>query len=127
MSAQRPRRSFRHHNRQTQQAMTDPNTETSDPINSTVDELRALIREAEEALAAGTSASEEIEDLRERLRGAVADGQNLVANFTDTVKRQARRADDAIRSNPYQTAAIAVGLGLLGGLLLSRRGSGSSD
>jgi ElaB/YqjD/DUF883 family membrane-anchored ribosome-binding protein len=108
--------------------MSDSTTETevNDPVNTTVDELKALIREAEEAL--GSSAEgDEIEELRERLRDAVANGQNLIANLTDTVKRQARRADDAIRSNPYQTIGIATVVGLIAGYLLSRRSSSGAD
>jgi ElaB/YqjD/DUF883 family membrane-anchored ribosome-binding protein len=106
--------------------MSDSTTEVNDPANTTVDELKALIREAEEAL--GSSAEgDEIEELRERLRDAVANGQNLIANLTDTFKRQARRADDAIRSNPYQTIGIATGVGLIAGYLLSRRSSSGAD
>jgi ElaB/YqjD/DUF883 family membrane-anchored ribosome-binding protein len=106
--------------------MSDSTTEVNDPVSTTVDELKALIREAEEAL--GSSAEgDEIEELRERLRDAVANGQNLIANLTDTVKRQARRADDAIRSNPYQTIGIATVVGLIAGYLLSRRSSSGAD
>jgi ElaB/YqjD/DUF883 family membrane-anchored ribosome-binding protein len=88
---------------------------------TTVDELRSLIREAEQALASG-DAGDEIEELRERLRDAIAEGQNMVLNLKDSVTRQAKRADEVIRANPYQTAGIAAGVGILVGFLLARRG-----
>jgi ElaB/YqjD/DUF883 family membrane-anchored ribosome-binding protein len=107
--------------------MSDSTTDTNDTATSTVDELRALIREAEAALGSGGNASDEIEELRERLQGAIADGQNMISNLKDNLARHARRADQAVRANPYQTAGIAAGVGLLVGFLLSRRGSSSSD
>jgi ElaB/YqjD/DUF883 family membrane-anchored ribosome-binding protein len=35
-----------------------------------------------------------------------------------------KRADGAIRENPYQTIGIAAGIGLIAGYLLSRRSGG---
>jgi ElaB/YqjD/DUF883 family membrane-anchored ribosome-binding protein len=105
--------------------MSTSTTDTSASAENTVDELKALIREAEEALSSSGN-GEEIDELRERLRDAVASGESLISNLTDKVREQARRADGAIRSNPYQTIGIAAGIGLLAGFLLSRR-SGSSD
>jgi|SRR5580658_3829902 ElaB/YqjD/DUF883 family membrane-anchored ribosome-binding protein len=102
--------------------MSESTTEVNDSATTTVEELRALIREAEQALGSGSSAGDEIDELRERLRDAIADGQNLVGKLSDNLRRQARRADEAIRANPYQTAGIAAGVGLLVGFLLSRRG-----
>jgi ElaB/YqjD/DUF883 family membrane-anchored ribosome-binding protein len=103
-------------------SLPDSINETAD---TTVDELKALIREAEEALSSSGD-DEQIDELRERLRGAVAKGESLITNLTDTLRHQAKRADGAIRENPYQTIGIAAGIGLVAGYLLARR-SGSSD
>jgi ElaB/YqjD/DUF883 family membrane-anchored ribosome-binding protein len=104
--------------------MSESTTEVNDPVNTTAEELRALIREAEEALG-NSGDGDGVEELRERLRGAIADGQNLISNLGDNLRRQAKRADEAIRANPYQTIGIATGLGLLAGFLLGRRSSSS--
>jgi ElaB/YqjD/DUF883 family membrane-anchored ribosome-binding protein len=101
--------------------MSDSTTEANDTANTTAEELRALIREAEAALGSGNNGGDEIEELRERLREAIADGQNMISNLKDNLVRQAGRADEVIRANPYQTAGIAAGVGLLVGFLLSRR------
>lgn len=105
--------------------MPESNIDPNGSATTTVDELKALIREAEAALGSGDNAGDEIEELRERLRDAIADGQNMISNLKDNLTRQAKRADGMIRANPYQTAGIAAGVGLLVGFLLSRRGSGS--
>jgi ElaB/YqjD/DUF883 family membrane-anchored ribosome-binding protein len=103
--------------------MSDTTTEVNG-TQTTIEDLRSLIREAEQALSSG-NAGGEIEELRERLRDAIAEGQNVVSNLKDSLGRQAKKADGLIRANPYQTAGIAAGVGLLVGLLLSRRGSSS--
>jgi ElaB/YqjD/DUF883 family membrane-anchored ribosome-binding protein len=100
-------------------------TTVNETTETTLSELRALIREAEEALGAGGE-NDQIDELRERLREAVAQGQSMLGNLTDSVREQAKRADGAIRENPYQTIGIAAGIGLIAGYLLSRR-SGSKD
>lgn len=105
--------------------MSDSTTESNDTANTTAEELRALIREAEAALGSSNNGGDVIEELRERLRDAIADGQSMIGNLKDNLVRRAGRADDAIRANPYQTAGIAAGVGLLVGFLLSRRGASS--
>jgi ElaB/YqjD/DUF883 family membrane-anchored ribosome-binding protein len=104
--------------------MNDATTsEVNEPTaTSTIDELKALIREAEEALG-HSGDDDQIDELRDRLREAVSDGETMLHNLTANVKKQAQRADQAIRANPYQTAAIATGIGLLAGFLISRRSS----
>ncbi len=101
--------------------MSESTTSVGDPANGNADELKTLIKKAERALGKGKRHSpDEIEALRESLRDAIADGQSMMQNLTDTIRRQAARADDVIRANPYQTIGIAAALGLLSGFLLSR-------
>jgi ElaB/YqjD/DUF883 family membrane-anchored ribosome-binding protein len=99
---------------------TAPTADANDTADTTMDELKALIREAEEALGSEGS-DDQIDELRERLRDAVSQGENLLTNLSNKVREQAKRADEAIRENPYQTIGIAAGIGLLAGYLLSRR------
>lgn len=93
----------------------------ADSADSTVEELKGLLAEAESALSqAGDSASDEVQALREKLRGVLADGQTTLKNVTAAARRQAARADEVIRENPYQAIGIAAGVGLLAGYLISR-------
>jgi len=101
--------------------MSTPTPDVKDPTaDSTIDELKDLIREAEDALGS-VGNDDQIDELRERLREAIASGESMISNLSDSLKYQARRADGAIRANPYQTIGIAAGVGLLAGYLLSRR------
>ena len=70
-------------------------------------QLRAVAREAEELLqATADQTSERVEELRERAKDALA---------------AARGSDEQVRNNAWAAVAIAAGVGLLLGLLLSRK------
>ena len=102
--------------------MSDITTTVTDQASAGADELKALVKQAEKALRKTKGRStDEIEALRERLKGVIADSQTMIENITDTIRRQASRADDVIRANPYQAIGIATGIGLLAGFLLTRK------
>jgi ElaB/YqjD/DUF883 family membrane-anchored ribosome-binding protein len=70
-------------------------------------ELRAVAREAEELLkATADQTGAKVEELRERAKDAL---------------EAARGIDDQVRKNPWAAVAIAAGVGLVLGLLLSRK------
>jgi ElaB/YqjD/DUF883 family membrane-anchored ribosome-binding protein len=70
-------------------------------------ELRAVAHEAEELLqATADQTGARVEELRERARDAL---------------EAARGIDDQVRKNPWAAVAIAAGVGLVLGLLLSRK------
>jgi ElaB/YqjD/DUF883 family membrane-anchored ribosome-binding protein len=70
-------------------------------------QLRAVAQEAEELLqATADQTGEKVEELRERAKDALA---------------AARGIDEQVRKNPWAAVAIAAGVGLVIGLLLSRK------
>ena len=70
-------------------------------------ELRAVAREAEELLqATADQTGARVEELRERAKDAL---------------EAARGIDDHVCKNPWAAVAIAAGVGLVIGLLLSRK------
>ena len=102
-------------------ATADSETNANGQSQATIDDLKALIREAKEALADADGPSTiNVQALRDRLREVVSDGQSALKNLADGARRQVGRADDAIRENPYPSIGIAAGVGLVAGLLLSR-------
>ena len=108
--------------------MSNTATATNDTADNTVEELRALIREAEAALnSTSGNVNGDLDDLRERLREAAAEGRSMLNNLADTVRRQAGRTDQAIRENPYQSIGIAAAAGLIAGFLIFRGRSGPSS
>jgi ElaB/YqjD/DUF883 family membrane-anchored ribosome-binding protein len=97
-------------------------TKTETPTDNPTTELKALLREAEKALAnTSNEAGENFEDLRERLRSALANGHFSLESLRQETVRRARQADQLVRENPYYTAGIAAGIGALIGILVSRR------
>jgi len=93
--------------------MSHSTTTAKDPADSSTEDLKALIHEAQEALREEKEGKHtNLEDIRARLRTAVDEGKTLVTN--------------TIRANPYQSIGIAAGVGLLLGLLISRRGGAAN-
>ena len=88
-----------------------------------LNDLRALLTEAE-TLTAGTI-SEQTNDKLADLRARLKEAQESLSEYYDIAKERvtegARRTDAAIRSHPYESIVIALGLGVLIGALLRRR------
>ncbi len=103
--------------------MTD-STDTATVGESTgtsVEDLKALLREAEETLGNAQGADPaEVDELRERLREVLAEAKMSLKKVSESIRRQTGRADEVIRSKPYQTIGAAAAVGLIAGLLLSR-------
>jgi ElaB/YqjD/DUF883 family membrane-anchored ribosome-binding protein len=100
---------------------------TAPPANEAIDDLRALILEAEKALnhSSDDNSNDKLVDIKERLQAAVDQGKSAFERWREIAKTQAGRADDIVRSRPYQTAGVALGIGLILGLILSPRRGGS--
>lgn len=86
-------------------------------------ELQTLVVEAEHMMA--DSLSEHSTEAMESLRRRFGATQARLSEFVDGAKRKladgAKCTDEAIRANPYQSIAIALGVGLLLGVLVGRR------
>jgi len=101
--------------------MSGTTTAMNQHADQTVEELKALIREAESALAqAGSNAGEEVENLRDRLRDAYAEGKEGLGRAAELARKQAAKADELVRANPYASIGIATAAGLVLGLLIAR-------
>jgi ElaB/YqjD/DUF883 family membrane-anchored ribosome-binding protein len=94
------------------------------PHDSTIDEIKALLAEAENVIAtSGSRASEEIDSLKERLRSALDKSRETAHKAMQMAKDGAAQADEAIQTHPYVAVGIAAGVGLLLGALLTRGAS----
>ena len=86
-------------------------------------ELHALVAEAEKMM--GDSVTEHTADAVSALRARFDTAQHrlgeIYAGAKERVVAGAKYTDHAIRANPYQSIAIAAGVGLLAGILLGRR------
>ena len=99
------------------------NTETAQTPKDLLNDLHALVAEAEKMM--GDSLSEHTEDavsaLRSRFDAAQERFADLYAGARKRVVAGAKYTDETIRANPYQSIALAAGVGLLVGVLLGRR------
>jgi len=91
-----------------------------------VGDLNAVIQDTEDLLhATSDQASESTRALRERARlrlekakGSLQDLQHVAI---DKAKATGRMTDDYVRDRPWQSVGVAAGIGLLLGMLISRR------
>src|SRR5262245_1012144 len=102
---------------------TAPNEVTTDQLLA---DLKTVMNDAE-ALLRATSAQtgEKIQEIRARaeesLRQAKVRLSEVEAEALKRAREVADAADEYVRENPWQSVGIAAGVGLLLGLLLSRR------
>jgi len=91
-----------------------------------VSDLKSVVNDAE-ALLKATSAQtgEKIQEVRARAENSLRQAKVRLNELEDEAMRRAREVADAtdeyVRGNPWQSVGIAAGIGLLLGLLLSRR------
>jgi ElaB/YqjD/DUF883 family membrane-anchored ribosome-binding protein len=88
--------------------------------------LQRMVEEAEHLLAnAQRSGSEQFNEARDRfelqLRHAKGELHQLQDSATDTARRAARATDHAVHDHPYAAMGLASGVGLLLGMLITRR------
>ncbi|MBC8039018.1 MAG: DUF883 family protein [Opitutaceae bacterium] len=90
-----------------------------------MENLRTLIAEAEKTLGAEFTegAEESMGALRERLAEAKQKAEHYLLIVRDKVVQGAKQTDIAIRAHPYESLAIALGVGVLLGVLLGRKSS----
>ena len=99
------------------------NHETAQTPKDLLNDLHTLVAEAEKMM--GDSVSEHTADavgaLRERFDAAQERMSEFYAGAKKKVVAGAHYTDETIRANPYQSLAVAAGVGLLVGVLLGRR------
>ena len=102
------------------------NTQTAPSTDKLVEDLKVVMRDAE-ALIKATSAQtgEKIQEVRARAEESLRQARTRLTALEDEALQRAREMADAtetyVRENPWQSVGIAAGVGLLVGLLLSRR------
>lgn len=104
-------------------AMKTKHVSTAQTPQDLLDELRALVADAEQMVSSGVTEKydDTISALRSRFEGARDRFTNLYSSVRQKVVTGAKSTDATIRANPYQSLAIALGAGLIAGLLLRRR------
>ena len=88
-----------------------------------LNELQTLVAEAETMMgdSIAEQSAEAIDALRARFAAAQERFTEAYAGAQKKVIAGAKYTDETIRANPYQSLAIAAGIGLLVGIFLGRR------
>ena len=93
----------------------------SHDMGQLAEDARALM------VATADVAGEKVSEARQRLAAALERGQELCGRVKEKAVEGAKATDQAVHEHPYQAIGIALGVGLLLGYLVSRRGCCSRD
>jgi len=100
--------------------------ETTVTKEKLVEDLKIVIADAEDLLRATASlAGEKISAVREKVQDSLDRAKSGLGDIEDVVMdtgRQAARAtDDYVQANPWRAVGIATAVGVVIGLLISKR------
>jgi ElaB/YqjD/DUF883 family membrane-anchored ribosome-binding protein len=106
--------------------MNDTASETQASKEKLVRDLQRVISDAEELLHATAGQTEsKVVELRERIRGNLMDARHKLGDIEDAVKGKTkevvRATDDYVHDHPWLAIGTAVSVGLVVGMLISRR------
>lgn len=101
-------------------------TDTAVSKDKLVQDLKIVIADAEELLRATASqagekaaqAREKIQDSLHKAKIKLAEAEEVVI---DKTKQAARATDEYVHEHPWRAVSVAAGVGLIIGMLISRR------
>ena len=103
--------------------MTQQNPSGTDAL---AEELRRIVSQAEELMAAAGAENVTLGGLKDRVHDTIDAAREKLADLQDEARQRGRSAAVAteswIRSNPWAAVAIGAGVGLIVGALLMRSG-----
>lgn len=95
--------------------MSEDAKAASHDIDQLIEHVQALME------ATAGAAEEKVVEARKRLAAALEGGRGTCGRIHDKAVESASAANEALHEHPYKAVAIGVGVGLLSGLLLTRR------
>lgn len=95
-------------------------------LKTTRTDIRTLVKDAQELFREATTVTgEKADELRNRglqlLDAAMGKAQEVQAAALETGKELAEKTDDYVHQNPWRAVAISAGVGLVLGMLISRK------
>ena len=85
-------------------------------------DIKLVMRDAEELLkATGSDTGEKVKEVRGRLTAALESAKATFERLQGKTIEAAKATDHVIREHPYESIGLALGVGLLVGVLVGRR------
>ena len=84
-------------------------------IGTLAEDARALMT------ATADVAGEKVSEARKRLAAALESGKELYGRVRDKTVEKAKAVDETVHEHPYQAMGLAFGVGILVGVLVTRR------
>src|SRR5437660_532817 len=85
-------------------------------------DLKRVIHDSEELLeASGEAVTEKAKEVRSRLRGTLERARRTCRELEEQALRGAKAADELVRQHPYESIGVALGIGLVLGILARRK------
>jgi ElaB/YqjD/DUF883 family membrane-anchored ribosome-binding protein len=95
---------------------------TEETTAKLTNDLKAVVRDAEELLkATGSQTGEHLTALRARLTAAMDSAKATCHRIEEKAVAAAKATDHVIREHPYESLGVAFGIGLLVGVLVARK------
>ncbi|GAB3184672.1 ElaB/YgaM/YqjD family protein [Hydrogenophaga aquatica] len=99
---------------------------TLEPKDKLVADLKVVVADAEELLAATAhQTGEKVAELRERMQENLRAARHKLADAEDAIRAKTREVatatDHYVHEHPWKSIGIAAGAGLIIGLLIGRR------
>jgi ElaB/YqjD/DUF883 family membrane-anchored ribosome-binding protein len=92
------------------------------PSEKVKEDLRNLVRDAEELLkATAGDMSDKAKEARSRLSEAIEKAKVTCQRLNERAVATAKATDKVIREHPYESMGVAFGVGLLIGVLVARK------
>ena len=106
--------------------MADSLDSSIDPKDKLVADLKVVVNDAEELLAAtAQQTGEKIAALRERMQDNPRDARLRLADAEAAVRAKtravAKATDNYVHENPWRAIGVAAGVGVIVGMLIGRR------
>ena len=85
-------------------------------------DLKRVVRDSEDLLQATAGAvSDKTKELRERLSETLETAKRTCGQLQEKAIESAKAADRVVRKHPYESMGVALGIGVLIGVLVSRK------
>ncbi len=95
---------------------------TADSVDQLIRDLKLIVRDGQDLLkATAGDASDKAREMRAKVSSAIDSAKETCERLEEKAIAGAKATDKVIREHPYQSIGVAFGVGLLIGVLVTRK------